>query len=177
MHKAKLKLNNKEFIGTLTFEVLINSIRELEKIGKILNIPSLFIALGSEDLECITALIIQSIVVLEKHSEDEISETYTKENTTQDEKLENFCSMFSYMNELFKKCVPLKEQTKKDSIFDDEEEEFDNAEDWDIAEFEYIWETVLKRDSFYKITPKTFFEQLDIHNRANKTNDSNVTEM
>lgn len=176
MYKAKLVINNVEFIGTLTFEVLINTIRELQKIGKVFTIPSFFKSLGNEEMESISALIIQSIVILEKYNENEVVKVYLEKTTSIDKDIENFNNIFSYINELFKKCMP-KNKDNTESIFDDEEEFEEITKDWNLAEFEYLWETILKRNNFYKITPKTFFEQLEIHSKTQKTSNNNITEL
>lgn len=176
MYKAKLVINNVEFIGTLTFEVLINTIRELEKIGRVFTIPSFFKSLGKENMESISALIIQSIVILEKYNENEVTEVYLEKTNSIEQDIENFNNIFFYINELLKKCMP-KAKEIKESIFDDEEEFEELTQDWNLAEFEYLWETILKRNNFYKITPKVFFEQLEIHSKTQKTSNSNITEL
>lgn len=176
MNKAKLILNNKEFTGTFTFEVIVNSIYELGKLEKVYTIPSFLIALTEEDVKAITVFMIQSIVVLEKHTINEVGETYMQDIGSI-QNLENFNNIFEYVMELFTKCIPKKKKKEDDSIFEDDEEEFDMAEDWDIKEFQYLWETVLKRNDFYKITPKIFFEQLEVHSKTINRNTANETEM
>lgn len=179
MYSAKVILNNKEFTGTLNFEVLVNTIYELENLEVKITMPELLIALTNRDIEIVTVFIIQSIAALEQHSKIEVIETYMSSVGDIEQDFANFNSIFEYILELFKKCIPKKKKDKKESIFDDEEEEFDLASDWDLADFQYLWETVLKRTDFYKITPKMFFDQLDIHSKtiSKQGNNSNVTEL
>lgn len=45
---------------------------------------------------------------------------------------------------------------------------YKKVKDWDIAEMEYFWYSVLKRnENFYCITPKYFFKQRDAHIKFN----------
>lgn len=45
-------------------------------------------------------------------------------------------------------------------------------EDWDFGTFEYLWYSVLNRNTdFWEQTPKYFFKMLDAHKRYNNPDD------
>ena len=80
--------------------------------------------------------------------------------------------IFNYINLLFNKCMP-KNKNESNILF---EEELDSLEeDWDFAYMEYMWYSVLKRsDDFFKVTPKTFFEQMDIYKKIKNIENEDV---
>lgn len=59
--------------------------------------------------------------------------------------------------------MPKTNKKLKESEFED----IPSAKDWDIASMEYIWTTVLRRNDFWKTTPKNYFEQVDVYCKLN----------
>lgn len=174
MYTANLKLNNKNFKGTLDFEVLINCIYELKKMGRELTFPSFFTNIATEDMQCIAVLINQSILKFREYDESEILNAYLSDDNSLKKELIKFENIFAYINELLDKCLPKVE--KKESIFDDDGMDFIN--DWDLAHMEFIWANVLKRtDKFKDITPKNFFEQVNMYKKANNIKDEEIEEL
>ena len=62
---------------------------------------------------------------------------------------------------------------------DDEFEEIlddKDIKDWDFPYMEYIWTTELKKNDFWSVTPRNFFEQIEIHRRlsGDKFEDENI---
>ncbi|WP_286315885.1 hypothetical protein [Romboutsia ilealis] len=87
-----------------------------------------------------------------------------------------YISIFEYINKLLEKCMPSIDKTKE--IGDLFEEEDIEKKDWDFDYMEYLWYSILKRtDDFYKITPKTFFKQMDIWKKMNNVKEENVKYM
>lgn len=170
MYKAELIINNKKFKGTLDFEVLKNTLAELKKLGKNFTFLAFFKAIKENNMEVISALVIKSIAKLGEYTEDQIAITYINSENTLDKELENFNNILTYLNELFEECMP-KGKSKSNSIFDDEEE-FEDIEDWNLAEFEYVWESDMGRSNFWDITPKNFYEQLEVLEKRNKKDNS-----
>lgn len=82
---------------------------------------------------------------------------------------ERFATLKVYANTLLKLTFPVNESQE-----DEDEDSFEDMptkkvdEEWDIPWMQYVWETILKRDNFYEITPKMFHEQLEVHKRLNE---------
>ena len=99
--------------------------------------------------------------------EEEIEEIILKE----DLKLDTFNSIFSYINLLFKRCMP---QKQEESLFEEDEINLEE-DDWDFSHMEYLWYSVLKRnDDFYKVTPKTFFQQMETYKKMNNIESEDI---
>ena len=76
------------------------------------------------------------------------------------------------------KCLYKPKKLKKEEdIFEDEEDDL-NIEDWDLSNIEYTWNSILNRqENILTITPKNYFEQIEIYKKVNKINDNEVKEM
>ena len=83
-----------------------------------------------------------------------------------------------YINDLMSKCLYKPKKLKKEEdIFEDEEDDT-NIEDWDLSNIEYTWNSILNRqENILTITPKNYFEQIEIYKKVNKINDNEVKEM
>ena len=62
------------------------------------------------------------------------------------------------------KCLP-KTKSKEESIFEDD---YYDDKDWEFDYMEYIWNSIIGRnDNFWNITPKNYFEQVEIYKKFN----------
>lgn len=174
MYQAEVILNETKLKGTLDFYVIANTQKELEKLDIKKSIHGIFKGLGELDMTCISALLIQSISRVSDLDESEITRIYSKEKTLE-EIDNNFMSIFSFIHELMAKCMPVARE-EVESEFEDEEE-FDNDTDWDIAFMEYQWTTILKRTDFWGTTPKNYFEQMDIYKKVHGIKEDKFEEL
>lgn len=83
---------------------------------------------------------------------------------------ERFAVLKIYANTLLKLTFPIVEE-KEDDDDDFEDMPSKSCDDWDIPWMQYIWESVLKRNNFYEITPRMFHEQFEIHKKINNINE------
>lgn len=62
---------------------------------------------------------------------------------------------------------------KKKKIYPPSKRKLKDKQDWDIPYYQYIWTTVLNRseESFWKLTPRKLFEQIDVHIKYNTPKD------
>ncbi|MGL5765651.1 MAG: hypothetical protein ACRCX8_08425 [Sarcina sp.] len=159
MYKAIFNLNNKKIEGTLTFYVLKKIQEEmLINFNRELTISDIFKYIAEDDMEVVAALLICSTnqeFDLEKSDIEEI---------------------YKYIKRLLEICMPLKEENDND--FEDIPD-FTESKDWEFEWMEYMWNTTLKRtDEFLNITPKRFFEQIELYKKINKIQqDENVEEI
>lgn len=170
MYTAKIKLNNKEFKGTLTFSTL-NNIEKimLKEFKKELSIKDILEGLSNFDMTIFSVFILETLNCEENSKEDIL---YNFENDP--DILNKFKNGYNYINELIDECLPrIKDIGKNESIFEDEEEEI-GVSKWEYDYMEYIWSTLLKRNDFWNTTPKNFFEQIKIHEKINKTDSSDI---
>lgn len=164
MYTSKLILSNQKFMGTLDMEVLTKTKEDLLKLEKNFTISDIFIQLSKNDMDCICSLVIQSICKYMKIEEDYIVDMFVNE---EDElkRFINLQSIYEYINDLLEKCMPSNKK-KEDSIFVDIPEY--NTEDWDLPYMQYLWETTMnKKNIFWNITPKSFFEQIEVFKIVN----------
>ena len=119
-------------------------------------------------MHVVMSILLFSIQRYSSIDEEEIEETVL----SKDIDIDMFNAIFNYINLLFNKCMP-KNKNESNILF---EEELDSLEeDWDFAHMEYMWYSILKRsDDFFKVTPKTFFEQMDIYKRINNIENEEV---
>lgn len=175
MYKAKIKLNGKEYKGTLTFA----TIKEIQEVletdfEKKLTVTQIFEALEKKDLIVISTFILATLKELNKEKENEIVRDFAEDGQDSLEELENkFKKMITYVNDIFKKCMPLnskKEVNKRQFVSLNEE-----SGDWEYDNLEFLWNSILKRNNnFLDITPKNFFEQVNAYKKANKIQDEEV---
>lgn len=176
MYKAKLELNKKVYKGTLTFA----TIKEIQEVletdfNKKMTITQIFDALANKDLVVMSTFIFATLKALNEDKEFEIVEDFELDGEESIEELENkFKKMIDYINDIFKKCMPIsKNKNKKKELefvsLDEEEEE------WDYDNLEFLWNGVLKRsNSFLDITPRNFFGQVDAYKKAHKIKDDDI---
>lgn len=171
MNKSKLILSNKKFIGTLDMEVLTNTKLELSKLNKHFTISDIFIQLSKNDMDCICSLAIQSICKCMNVEEDYIVDIFVNEENEL-KRFINLQSIYEYINDLLEKCMPPNKK-KEDSIFVDIPEY--NTKDWDLPYMQYLWETTMnKKNSFWDVTPKAFFEQIEVFKVVNDIKEEEV---
>lgn len=164
MYTANLELNNNMYIGTLDFYVLIETQKVLRNLNRDITIQQIFEALSNEDMEVISTLVLQSLLRGSNNVED-IMRDYTAVKND-DEVIEYFIAINTFLIDLLKECMPKAEKESKEDEFEDIPD-FEETKDWDIAEMEYIWSTAIKRQDFWRTTPKNFFAQMDIHIKFN----------
>lgn len=177
MYISTLEINSKKYKGTLDFFVLKDIQDDLSKIGINTTIPNIFKSISEFDMNYISSFILRSLSRINEISEEEFLKNYLNQEN-EDDILKNFNSMFIYINDLMSKCLYKPKNIKKeDDIFDDEEDNI-NTEDWDLANIEYTWNSILNRqENILNITPKNYFEQIEIYKKINKINDDKVEEM
>lgn len=174
MYISKLKLNNKEFVGTFTF-LTIKNIKEtmLNEFNKEITLKELIEGLSEFDMTFFTVFILETINSSNQYSKEEVLESFTNDSNL----IKKFNNAYSYIYDLLNKCLPSNKAIEKyESEFEDEEEEVNSA--WDFDYMEYLWSTVLKRNDFWNTTPRNFFSQLDIHQKLySSKKESNVEEI
>lgn len=163
MHSCKIALNNTKFKGILDFGTLLKVKEDLIENGYDFTIPEIFKSISDVNnlnMYALMSILLFSISRYSDIDEEEIEEIILKE----DLKLDTFNSIFSYINLLFKRCMP---QKQEESLFEEDEINLEE-DDWDFSHMEYLWYSVLKRnDDFYKVTPKTFFQQMETYKKMN----------
>ena len=172
MHSCKITINNKRFKGILDFGTLVKVKEDILENGYDLTIPEIFKSIS--DINNINMYVLMSILLfsISRYAdidEEEIEEIILNENLG----LDTFSSIFSYINLLFKRCMPQK-QEESNTLF--EEDEINSSDDdWDFSHMEYLWYSVLKRnDDFYKVTPKTFFQQMETYKKMNNIESEDI---
>lgn len=173
MYEAILKLNNKEFIGTLDFLTLKNVQKEFKKeFNEDIKIIDIFKKVSESDMKLILIFILETT----KRKQDKTTEINTLLAIEKDLEI-NFKNLFEYTAQIMIECLPKFESVKKESEFEDDEEA--DIEDWEFGWMEYMWNTTLKRSDFWSITPRNFFEQMDIYKKVNnvKSKDENIEEL
>lgn len=163
MHSCKIALNNTKFKGILDFGTLLKVKEDLIENGYDFTIPEIFKSISDVNnlnMYALMSILLFSISRYSDIDEEEIEEIILKE----DLKLDTFNSIFSYINLLLKRCMP---QKQEESLFEEDEINLEE-DDWDFSHMEYLWYSVLKRnDDFYKVTPKTFFQQMETYKKMN----------
>lgn len=174
MYTSILKMGDKEFKGTLDMYVLKKVQEDLMEMDIRTTIPSIFYNLSKLDMRYITAFVINSISRLNEKSAIEFTNAFMS-SSDENEQLEKFNSIFTYINNLMKKCTPSSNDSEKEeSIFEDDYLLYE-YEDWELDYMEYIWVSVIGRsDNFWSVTPKNFFEQINIHKKFNNIKDEKV---
>ena len=170
MHSCKIALNNTKFKGILDFGTLLKVKEDLLENGYDFTIPEIFKSISDVNnlnMYALMSILLFSISRYSDIDEEEIEEIILKE----DLKLDTFNSIFSYINLLFKRCMP---QKQEESLFEEDEINLEEY-DWDFSHMEYLWYSVLKRnDDFYKVTPKTFFQQMETYKKMNNIESEDI---
>lgn len=170
MHSCKITINNRKFKGILDFGTLSKVKEDLFENGYDLTIPQIFRSIS--DINNINMHVLMSILLFSITRYSDIDEEEIEEIIlTKDLGLDTFNSIFSYINLLLKRCMPQKQE--EELLF--EEESSLDEEDWDFSHMEYLWHSVLKRnDNFYKVTPKTFFNQMEAYKKINNIENEDI---
>lgn len=173
MYKAYLQIDDLKLPGTLDMYVVKRSQEELESCGKELKIHEIFEGISKMDFHCIAAVILQSVLRESNLLEEDFIKIYLKERT-EDEIAQKLLNESNYLNELLKKCMFKSKENKEDDEFE-EIPNFaeDKSKDWDFPYMEFFWSTKLKRNDFWTITPKHYFEQIEVYERVNGLNKEN----
>ncbi len=170
MHSCKIALNNTKFKGILDFGTLLKVKEDLIENGYDFTIPEIFKSISDVNnlnMYALMSILLFSISRYSDIDEEEIEEIILKE----DLKLDTFNSIFSYINLLLKRCMP---QKQEESLFEEDEINLEE-DDWDFSHMEYLWYSVLKRnDDFYKVTPKTFFQQMETYKKMNNIESEDI---
>lgn len=174
MYISKIRLNNKEFVGTFTF-LTIKNIKEtmLNEFNKEVTVKEIIEGISNFDMTLFTVFILETINSTNQHNKEEVLDAFSSDSNLVDK----FNNAYSYIYDLINKCLPLnKEREENESEFEDEEDE--SSFEWEFDYMEYLWNTVLKRNDFWNTTPKNFFSQMDIHYKLHgEKKDSNVEEI
>lgn len=172
MYSCKINLNDKTLKGVLDIGTLLKVKEDLACNGYDFTIPQIFKSIS--DINNINMHVVMSILLFSIHRYSNIDEEEIEKIVLSKElDLNTFNDIFTYINLLFKKCMPENKQ-KSDSLFEEEFEE-EYTEDWDFAHMQYLWYSILKRsDDFYKVTPKVFFEQVEMYKKINNIESENI---
>lgn len=175
IYTAILTLKNKKYIGTLDFKTLKDTQKEYKNITDIdISISDIFKLLENMDMTIISILLIKSITRISNIKEEILVNAFSS-SKTEGEIITKFENYFTYINELMKACMP-KEKNNSESEFEEIPDFSEKTEDWDFSFMEYLWTTTLKRNDFWDITPKNFFEQVDIHRKINSVENEKIEE-
>lgn len=171
MYKAIFKIDGYSFNGTLDMYVLKMTQMELEECGKNLKIHQILKGIAEFDMHCISALLLQSVVRCGDVTEKEFLSIYIR-NRTEDEIEKNFINITEYFSRLIKKCMPKSDLNSEEDEFEDIPE-FNEEEkrDWDFPYMEFLWTSKLNKNNFWEVTPKNFFEQVNIYKKLNSDTD------
>ena len=174
MYTSILELDGNKFIGTLDMYVLKKIQDDLLQEGEKTTIPNIFIKLSKFDMLYISSFVLNTLSRINEIDSDKFLEVYLKEATDDLEKLNKFNTIFSYINDIMTKCLPKTKESKEESIFEDDYLLYENK-DWELDYMEYIWNSIIGRnENFWNITPKNYFEQLNIYKKFNNIEDENV---
>lgn len=175
MHEVVLNIGSNKYKATLDFYVIIKTQEYLKENGFEFAVHEIFNSLSDAknlNMFSVCSLTVKSISRAMSIDEDTIANEIMDLNIDSEEW---FISIFDFLNSLIQKCMP-PSNSNDDSIFDDDLDfETKSNDDWDFPFMEYTWATILKRtDDFYKITPKTFFQQMEVYKRINNIETDNV---
>lgn len=172
MYTETLILSGERFIGTLDMEVLKLIQEDLLKMYKRVTIPDIFIKISEKNMDAICSLVLQSISKQMNISQDYIADLFIGES---DEKLrtDNYINLYKYVGNLLEKCMPKDTKQQEESEFVDIP--IYKTEDWDLAYMQFLWETTMdKKTLFWNVTPKNFFEQINVFKEVNEIEDEEV---
>ena len=168
MFSSKIVINNNKFEGILDFWVLKKVQMDLKENGIDYKIHELFQSIS--DIENIEISIVTSLLLFSIVRYMKIDESIVEKEFLEDElNINKFNTIFLYINKLIINAMPINDN--KEDVFEEDIEQ----EDWDFPYMEYLWYSILKRnDDFYSITPKIFFEQMDIYKKMNNVKEENI---
>lgn len=170
MYKASIKLSNELLEGTL-------DMYSIKKIQSKLNckVNDIFIGISNMDTKCACTVTIEAIKRLNNISEENIVSLYISERDYI--QANNSIIMFKFLSELIDKCMPLDNKNISENEFEDIPEEYRSQNDWDFDYMEYLWKSTLNREeSFWTVTPRNFFKQVDMYRSLNNIKDESEVE-
>lgn len=175
MYLATLEVDGYKFTGTLDFHTLKMSQNSLIKMDKKMTIPQIIESISKFDMSVLVILVYHSIQRVTGLDENEFMNKVMSDCSDED-LLARYSSLFDYISELFKACLPKNEETEDE--FEDIPDNFTAEDkDWDFSYMEYLWMSTLKRNNFWETTPKNFFEQIEIHRSLNAPKPEDVEEL
>lgn len=173
MYKSVLEMDGKKFIGTMDMYVLRKIQENLLNEGEKTTIPNIFIKISKFDMLYISSFVLNTLSRINEVETQKFLEIYLKDIEDDLEVLDRFNSIFAYINDIIEKCLP-KAKKSEESIFEDDYLLYEDK-DWELDYMEYIWNSVIGRnDDFWSITPKNYFEQLNIYKKFNNIKDEEV---
>lgn len=165
MYSAKLKINKTIFKGILDIGAIKCTQNEiLKEQEKHIGVVKLFDEIRKDNNTYMSIFILEIIVRHNDISKEDFLNIFLEYSRTNNEDLTR--EIYRFFNELFEKAMP-KNEEKEESEFEDIPDFREKNEDWDFPTMEYIWKSVLNRqDDFWGVTPKNYFEQYDLYNKA-----------
>ncbi len=167
MYRAVFEIDGYSLHGTLDMHVLKMAQIELEECGKALKIHEILKGIAEFDMHCISALLLQSIIRCGEITEKEFLSIYIRDRN--EEEIErNFVNITEYFSKLMKRCMPKSDANSEEDEFEDipEFKEEEKA-DWDFPYMEFLWSSKLNKNNFWEVTPKNYFEQINIYRKLN----------
>lgn len=141
--------------------------------GEQTSITNIFIKISEFNMLYISSFVLNTLARIDKSQSNKFLEIYLKD-TDDLEALNRFNSIFTYINDVMTKCLPKTKESKEESIFEDDYLLYEDK-DWELDYMEYIWNSIIGRnDNFWNITPKNYFEQLNIYKKFNNIKDEEV---
>lgn len=163
MYTSTLNLDGHEFKGTMDIYSLKKIQDDLLNEGEQTSITNIFIKISEFNMLYISSFVLNTLARIDKSQSDKFLEIYLKDTEDDLEALNRFNSIFTYINDVMMKCLP-KTKSKEESIFEDDYDD----KDWELDYMEYIWNSIIGRnDNFWNITPKNYFEQVEIYKKFN----------
>ena len=173
MHTSTLNLDGHEFKGTMDIYSLKKIQEDLLNEGEQTSITNIFIKISEFNMLYISSFVLNTLARIDKSQSNKFLEIYLKD-TDDLEALNRFNSIFTYINDVMTKCLPKTKESKEESIFEDDYLLYEDK-DWELDYMEYIWNSIIGRnDNFWNITPKNYFEQLNIYKKFNNIKDEEV---
>lgn len=167
MYRAVFEIDGYSFHGTLDMHVLKMAQMELEECGKELKVHEILKGVAEFDMHCISALLLQSVIRCGEITEKEFLSIYIRDRN-EDEIERNFVNITEYFSKLMKRCMPKSDTNSEEDEFEDVPE-FKEEEkvDWDFPYMEFLWSSKLNKNNFWEVTPKNYFEQINIYRKLN----------
>lgn len=173
MYTSTLNLDGHEFKGTMDIYSLKKIQEDLLNEGEQTSITNIFIKISEFNMLYISSFVLNTLARIDKSQSNKFLEIYLKD-TDDLEALNRFNSIFTYINDVMTKCLPKTKESKEESMFEDDYLLYEDK-DWELDYMEYIWNSIIGRnDNFWNITPKNYFEQLNIYKKFNNIKDEEV---
>ena len=173
MYTSTLNLDGHEFKGTMDIYSLKKIQEDLLNEGEQTSITNIFIKISEFNMLYISSFVLNTLARIDKSQSNKFLEIYLKD-TDDLEALNRFNSIFTYINDVMTNCLPKTKESKEESIFEDDYLLYEDK-DWELDYMEYIWNSIIGRnDNFWNITPKNYFEQLNIYKKFNNIKDEEV---